>query len=72
MIMKIICLPAFALAQGIPIKDGTTSTLATVNSRGVLQTNEGPSSRVTYFVTPGTPAGGLAVGAISATIITEQ
>jgi len=38
-----------ALAQGIPIKAGSTSNLANVNANGALQVNEGPSSRVTYI-----------------------
>jgi hypothetical protein len=52
---KLLCLalfiPAFAFAQGIPIKDGSTSGLASVNSAGALMTNEGPSKRVTYYAT---------------------
>jgi hypothetical protein len=46
-----LLLPAFAFAQGIPIKDGATAGLAKVNASGALMTNEGPSSRVTYIAT---------------------
>lgn len=44
-------LPALALAQGIPLKSGTSSDLATVNTQKSLFTVRGKSSAATYQCT---------------------
>ena len=44
-------LPALALAQGIPLKSGATSDLATVDTNKNIRTSDGPSTRQTFSAT---------------------
>jgi hypothetical protein len=44
-------LPALALAQGIPIKSGSTSDLAAVDTRNNVRVSEGQSVRPTFIAT---------------------
>jgi hypothetical protein len=60
MLALFLFLPVLAAAQGIPIKDGSGSSLAKVNALGSVQVNEGPSSRPTYIAS----AGGLVTTAL--------
>jgi hypothetical protein len=46
----LMLLPSLAIAQGLPIKGGSTSDLANVNTAKALETAEGESDRATYEV----------------------
>lgn len=47
----LLLLPALALAQGIPLKSGATSDLATVDTNKNIRTSDGPSTRQTFNAT---------------------
>jgi len=49
-ILALLLIPAILAAQGIPIKSGADSNLASVNSNKSLETTEGESTRATYEV----------------------
>lgn len=57
LLAALLCLaPSLALAQGLPIKSGATSDLATVDLNKNLRTTTGSSTRPTYKATVATQA----------------
>jgi len=62
--LKLLCafliIPAYLCAQGLPIKSGATSDLATVDTNKNVRVTFGPSTRPTYMAS----AGGLATTAL--------
>jgi hypothetical protein len=50
LIIAFILIPAVLIGQGLPIKSGSTSDLAAVNTNKSLETTEGESDRATYVV----------------------
>lgn len=60
LLLAAILLPALSHAQGLPIKDRTTSNLAAVDANGNIGTYQGQTTRATYKAT----ATGLATTAL--------
>lgn len=50
-LLVFVLIPSLLIAQGLPIKNGTTSQLAKVDANGNLLMTFGPSVRETYYVT---------------------
>ncbi len=48
-VLAAILIPSLLCAQGLPLKDGTSSSLAKVNPKGALEVVDGQSSRATYI-----------------------
>lgn len=48
-VIALALVPSLLFAQGLPIKDGTSSSLAKVNPKGAIEVVDGQSSRATYI-----------------------
>ena len=50
-LLAVLLLPALALAQGVPIKSGASSDVASVNTNKALLVSLAPGTRATYIAT---------------------
>lgn len=55
-VLALVLLPALLIAQGLPVKDGVASTLATVDTNKNVRTSFGASTRPTYIASAGSLA----------------